>query len=294
MVEGIGMPGKDGTLHVIPSLIQEKLAAFEGLEPAFRESFIYIEQVHGQRRFPAVPLAAIVRYLHALWLCDRKDALLSVPLTLPRYDRRRALDLLLAWREGDSAAVVAFLEEKLDMLPFTELMGQIQDAAAAKNDAVVARLRHGRAILLNRGMNLHHALDTLFAPAPQALVVEVQRVCDEQGITAEEIRRQQALLDTPLYSYAPHAELARRNMVVMNSLGVRVTESPADRPGARTASVSPPEQPLPAYADAPIAHESEFTPPSFSTPAYFPTHTPPPVADEGPEEVVREAGDGSF
>jgi hypothetical protein len=288
------MPGKDDTLHVIPPLTKEKLAAFERLEPAFRESFVYVEQMHGQRRFPAVPLAAIVRYVHALWLCDRKDALLSVPLTLPRYDRRRALDLLLDWQEGDTAAVVAFLEEKLDLLPFAGLTRQIQAAEAAGEPAVVARLRHGLAVLLNRGMNLHHALGTLFAPSPRDLVAAVRTVCAEQGITPEEIRRQQALLDAPLYSYAPHAELARRNMVVMNSLGVRVTDSPADRPGDRTASVSPPEQPLPAYADAPIGHETEFTPPSFSTPAYFPTQTSPPVADQGPEEVVREAGGGSL
>jgi hypothetical protein len=286
------MPVKDDTLQVIPPLIQEKLAAFERLEPAFRESFVYVEQMHGQRRFPAVPLAAIVRYVHALWLCARKDALLSVPLTLPRYDRRRALDLLLEWQEGDTAAVVVFLEEKLDMLPFGELTRQIEASAAAGDEAVVARLRHGRAILLNRGINLHHALEVMFAPSPRELVSAVRTVCAEQGITPEEIRRQQALLDTPVYRYMPHAELARRNMVVMNSLGVHVTESPADRPGERTARVSSPEQPLPAYAEVPIAHETEFTPPSFSTPAYFPTHTPPPVADQGPEEVVREAGGG--
>src|SRR6476661_8919461 len=109
------MSGKDGTLYAIPPLVQEKLAAFDQLEPTFRASFAYVAQMHGQRRFEAVPVADSVRYLSALWVCDCKDALLSVPVTLPRYDRRRALDLLLGWQEGRTSDVVMFLERKLDM-----------------------------------------------------------------------------------------------------------------------------------------------------------------------------------
>lgn len=273
------MPDPDATPPAIPPLVREKLAAFDRMARAFQAGFAYVEQMHGQRRFSRVPVSATVRYLHSLWLCDRKDALLSVPQTRPRYDQRRALNLLLAWQEGDIASVVAFLEHKLDMLPFAQLTRHLQEAQqeaqqrqpAAEDAAVVDRLRHGRAILINRGLNLHHALEAIFALPADQLAAEVRIACARRGHAPERIREQQEVLDTPLYSYRKHPALARRNMLAMNRAGVDGADSPPDRPGGRTARVSPAGRPLPAYADVPLAHQIAFTPPPYSTLPYSPT-----------------------
>lgn len=276
------MPGKNETLHPIPPLIQEKLAAFDRIEPAFRGGFAYVEQMHGQRRFEAVSVADVVRYLSALWVCDRKDALLSVPVAIPRYDRRCALDLLLGWQKARTADVVQFLERKLDLQTFAQLAREIEAARAAGDTPLGGRLRHGWGILLNRAFNLHHALDAIFALSGDDLLVEVRRACAELGHSPDEIHEQRALLDTPAYSYVPHPELARRNMLVMNAIGVQITENAADRPGERTARVAAPAPPLPAYADAPLPHALEFTPPPLSTLGFYPAYSllPPPPSRE--------------
>jgi hypothetical protein len=59
-------------------LAQQKLAAVEQLQPECEASFRFVQEVHGQRRFAAVPVAETVFSLHALWVCERKDRLLSV------------------------------------------------------------------------------------------------------------------------------------------------------------------------------------------------------------------------
>jgi hypothetical protein len=60
------------------SLATQKLAVFEQLQPVFEASFRFVQEVHGQRRFSAFPVAKTVHYLHALWVCECKDLLLSM------------------------------------------------------------------------------------------------------------------------------------------------------------------------------------------------------------------------
>src|SRR5260221_2136688 len=228
------MSRKDNTLHAIPPVVREKLAAFDQLEPVFRASFHYVEQMHGEARFPTLPTAAIVRYLHALFICHCKDALLSVSTTTSRYDHCRALDLLLSWQAGQTLPIVEFLEAKLDMQLFLPLARQLDAAETSGNMESARRLRHGLQILLNRAHNLYAALDTIFGLPRAGLLDEVRGACAEFGHTPDELRKESEWLATPLYSYLPHAELARSNMLVMNSLGVEVTSHLADRPGDRT------------------------------------------------------------
>jgi hypothetical protein len=280
------MPGKESTLHAIPPVVREKLEAFDQLELEFRASFYDVEQMHGETRFPAVPIAAIVRYVHALFICHCKDALLSVSTTIARYDHRRALDLLLGWQAGQTLPVVEFLEAKLDMQLFLPLARQLEAAETSGNVESARRLRHGTQILLNRAHNLYATLDTIFGLPRSGLLDEVRGACAEFGLSPDALRQEFERLATPLYSYLPHAELARRNMLVMNSLGVEVTSHLADRPGDRTARVLPATPPLPAYAENPIPHEVEFTPPSYSTAPFIPGDVPPPVDDARPEEQI--------
>jgi hypothetical protein len=60
------------------TLAEQKLAAFEQLQPEFEARFRFVQEVHGQRRFAAFPVASTVSYLHALWVCECKDRLLNV------------------------------------------------------------------------------------------------------------------------------------------------------------------------------------------------------------------------
>lgn len=279
------MPRKDGALYVIPPLILEKLAAFDQLEPAVRASFRDVEQMHGEARFPTVPVAQIVRYLHALFLCHCKDALLSVPTTTTRYDHHGALDLLDGWQRGETPPVVAFLEAKLDMQPFLPLARQLDAAETSGHQESARRLRHGMQTLLNRAHNLHAALDSIYGLPRAGLLDEVRGACAQFGHTPDEIRREREWLASTLASYLPHAELGRRNMLVMNSLGVAMTDSLSDRPGERTARVRPGTPPLPPYAENPIPRELAITPPPYSPPPYVLTAAPAPVADEGPEPI---------
>ena len=138
-------------------LIQQKLAAFEQIEAEFSTSFRFKQDVHGQKRFSSFPLDYSVRYLHALWVCECKDRLLSIYKNITRYEGERCLELLRGWQEGNSADVVEFLQQKLDMLPFGELTRQYHHALQEGGEYGLAqRLEHGRAILLNRGINLMH------------------------------------------------------------------------------------------------------------------------------------------
>jgi hypothetical protein len=67
-------------------LAKQKLAVFEQLQPAFEASFCFVQEVHGQRRFSAFPVAQTVHYLHALWICECKDRLLSIYKNIIRYE----------------------------------------------------------------------------------------------------------------------------------------------------------------------------------------------------------------
>lgn len=246
-----------GPSGVVPELIRQKLIAFEGIESEFIESFQYKEAMHGQRRFERLPIVDTVRYLHALWICERKDALLSVPYSKARYEGRRCLELLREWQgpEHSSVEVVAFLHRKLDMLEFAELTRQVEEARRTGKRDVAERLIYGRLIQLNRNFNLSQALDAIFTVGPDELAEQVRLACHHYGHTLEQIEQQLAEMESPMYSWAPHPVLARRNMEVMNHLGVAATENAADRPGSRTDRVMRPTSPQPAYAEQMIVGE---------------------------------------
>src|SRR5579863_3019091 len=160
-------------------LVKQKLAAFEQLQPVFEECFPFVQQVHGQQRFATFPVASTVRYLHALWICECKDRLLSIYKNIERYEGSYCLHLLLRWQEGETADVVDFLQRKLDTMPFADLTRQISEAKVHhKDDGLAHRLIHGRGILLNRGMNLMQALDAIFALPEEQLVGEVRAACE--------------------------------------------------------------------------------------------------------------------
>lgn len=235
------------TLH----LAQQKLAAFEQLQPEFERSFRFVQEVHGQRRFSVFPVSETVHYLHALWVCERKDLLLSVYKNIIRYEGHLCLSLLERWQAGESAEVVAFLQRKLDGLPFAELTSQIQQAHAAysTDPGMVRRLVHGRQVLLNRGMTLMLAFEAIFALPEDDLVREVQAACRTYGHAPFQIEQQLAELENPLYTYAPHQSLAQRNMLIMNRLGVTIMTLPTDRPGERSWKVLAPKEPLHPFAE---------------------------------------------
>src|SRR6185312_6517222 len=119
--ERCAMAGKDTMVTEMPPIVAAKMAAFDLLLPEFEASFPYVVDMQGQRRFERLEVAGVVRYLHALWVCERKDLLLSVPHTIRRYEGSRALQLLAAWQQGEVAEVVAFLQARLDALPFSEI-----------------------------------------------------------------------------------------------------------------------------------------------------------------------------
>jgi hypothetical protein len=247
------------------TLVTQKLEAFEQLQSEFEASFHFVQDIHGQRRFPAFSISSIVNYLHALWICECKDRLLGVPKTIERYEGEHCLELLRSWQEGYTAGVVAFLQHKLDMLPFAELTRQIHEAQQLGGEYGLARrLVHGRAILLNRGMNLMQALDAIFALPGKELLKEVQAACMHYGHTPVQIEQQLAALAAPLYSYLRHPALAQRNMAVMNKMGVNVTLKPDDLPGLRSWRVLEPVEPMPPYAEHIIAGYQELTLPAHN------------------------------
>jgi hypothetical protein len=255
---------------VLPPVVAEKLAAFERLQPEFETSFRYIQDVQGQRRFPNFSLDAVVRYLHALWVCDRKDRLLSVPRTIERYEGERCLELLHRWQAGEVTEVVEFLQRRLDSQPFSILTRQIEtlqrqgDESAraptfAAEGALIERLKHGRLVLLNRAMNLMQAFEPIFTLPPQQVLAEVQAACAHYNHQPEQIKRQQTALQTDLYAFVAHPALARRNMLAMNKLGIQVASDAADQPGRRSARVAEPTMPDRPYAEEIIKGYVEMT-----------------------------------
>jgi len=198
-------------------LARQKLAAFERLQPEFEASFRFVQDVHGQRRFSAFPVIETIHYLHALWVCECKDRLLSIYRNIVRYEGHYCLDLLRRWQAGETPEVVAFLQRKLDGLPFAELTRQIREATTAGHagDGLLHRLVHGRLVLLNRGMNLMQALNAIFALSEDDLIRQVREACTHYGHHPGQIEQQLAEMGGPLYSYTPHQLLAQRNMLVM-------------------------------------------------------------------------------
>ena len=250
-------------IPAIQELIEQKLAAFEQLQPEFEQCFQFIQQVHGQQRLATFPVADMVRYLHGLWICELKSLLLSVPRTVKVYEGRYCLELLCYWQEeGDATDVVAFLHRKLDMMPLADLTRQVHLASTRHaDDGLAQRLRHGRMILLNRGMNLMQALDTLFSVSEEELLKQVTEACERYGHLASQITKQIEEMNARIYSPIPHPALARRNMVVMNKLGMSVMHKPADLPGQRSWRVLPTEKPLKPFAEHIVAGYQELTTP---------------------------------
>ena len=113
------------TAAQVPEVVQRKLEAFESIQAEFEKCFQFEQDVHGQKRFSSFPVGQVVTYLHALWVCERKDRLLSIYKNIRRYEGQRCLELLRGWQEGQSADVVAFLTRKLDMFPFATITTQI-------------------------------------------------------------------------------------------------------------------------------------------------------------------------
>lgn len=234
----------------VPELVQRKLEAFERMQAEFERCFSFDQEVHGQKRFPSFPVGKIVYYLHALWLCECKDRLLSIYKNIRRYEGRRCLELLQGWQAGQNAEVVAFLVHKLDMFPFADITAQIEEARNQREDEELARrLEHGRRIVLNRGMNLMRALEAVFALSQDDLLSEIRLACEQYGHTPAQIEAQLAELETPLYAYRPHQLLAQRNMVVMNKLDIDVLAQAADQPGERARPISPAAGPAAPFAD---------------------------------------------
>jgi hypothetical protein len=243
------------------SLAEHKLAAFEQLQPEFECCFHFVQDVQGQRRFETFPVSATVRYLHALWICECKDRLLSVPKNMPRYEGSYCLKLLQSWQTGASAEVSAFLQRKLDGMSFADLTSQIELAQGARqvNSGLIAHLTHGRQVLLNRAMNLTKAFDTIFALSMQELIQEVQAACEKFGHRLEQMEQQLAEMETPLYACVPHQLLAQRNMLIMNKVGINALTLSDDLPGTHLESVIPNRVPAIAFAEYIISGYRELT-----------------------------------
>lgn len=248
-------------------LAKQKLEVFERLQPAFEASFRFVQEVHGQQRFSAFPVAETVRYLHALWVCECRDRLLSMYKNIVRYEGQLCLTLLRRWQEGETADVVAFLHRKLDGLPFAELTSQVQQASITHADTgLIRRLVHGRLVLLNRAINLMQALDAIFAWSDDDLRREVRAACTHCGHRPDQIEQQLAELEGPLYGYVPHPLLAQRTMVVMNTLGRQVMTLPTDRPGERSWKVAAPTKAPRPFAEQVIAGYLELVSPTHNNP----------------------------
>jgi hypothetical protein len=247
----------------MPVIVRQKLEAFERLQPEFEASFQFIMDVHGQKRFESFSIADIVRYLHALWVCECKDRLLSIYKNIERHEGRTCLELLRGWQEdGDSADIIAFLQRKLDMLPLATITRQIHEARFKhRNDGLAQRLIYGRKILLNRGINMMLAFDAVVALSQEVLLKEVRNACQFYNHRPEQIARQLAEFNAPLFAYMPHQALARRNMTVMNKLTIDGIQIPADLPGYRSWRIVSPVEPLSPFAEHVVAGYLELTAP---------------------------------
>ncbi len=247
-------------------LAKQKLEAFERLQSEFEACFHFVQEVHGQRRFSTFPVIESVHYLHALWICECKDRLLSVYKNIERYEGRYCLELLRRWQEGETADVIAFLHTKLDGFSFVELTRQIIEAktALSPDNGLVRRLLHGRLNLLNRSLNLLQALDAIFVLSEDELRNEVLEACAQYGHVPRQIEVQLAEMEDPLYSYVPHRLLAQRNMLVMNKLGVKVMTLPTDRPGERSWKVAAPKESMSHFAEHMIEGYLELISPTHN------------------------------
>ena len=246
----------------IQEIVRQKLDAFEQLRPAFEESFPFVQQVHGQRRFSTFPVALTVCYLHSLWVCERKDRLLSIYKNIERYEGAYCLELMRRWQVGQTADVIDFLNRKLDMLPLSDLTRQIHEAKLAGADnGLVRRLMEGRGTLLNRGMNLMSMCDAIFALSEEQLIDEVRAACQQYGHRPEQIEQQLAQFDDPLYAHVTSQALAQRNMEVMNRMGVQVMSRPIDQPGERSRRVLEPTTEPHSFAEHLIVGYVELTAP---------------------------------
>ena len=249
-------------------LIAKKLALFEAMREDFDASFIYVQNVHGQRRLLSFPVAATVRYCHALWVCECKDLVLSIPQTITRYDGRQALEALRDWQQGDVSGIVALLEHKLHYMPFAAITGAIQQAKQTGDRTLAKRLTQGRWRLLNRAQNFQRALTAIFVLSSRSLVRQAQAACALYQHTPEQIAAQLADLQSPVFSMVRSPALAQRNMIAMNAIGITVTSDSSDQPGQRTAVVLAPTMPLPPYAEHVLAGEITLLAP------YVPILTP--------------------
>jgi hypothetical protein len=246
----------------ISPLVQLKIDTFERMQPEFEVSFQFVQDVHGQKRFPSFQVSDVVRYLHALWICERKGRLLGVPKTVKEYEGKRCLELLRLWQQEDTASVVDFLQHKLDMLPVAQITQQYSEAYHLRqDDGLAQRLAHGRLIMLNRGFNLMQALDAIFALSDDALSEEVRATCEQYGHLPEQIAQQLEEMDSSLYAYVPNQALAQRNMLVMNELGMNVVFRPSDLPGQRSWRILPATEPLSPYAEQVVEGYQELTAP---------------------------------
>ncbi|HEV2405508.1 MAG TPA: hypothetical protein VGR88_08655 [Ktedonobacterales bacterium] len=275
------IPNWSAPVAGVDELTARKLEAFDRLELSFEASFAYLREMHGERRFASVPVERSVAYLHALWVCECKDWLLSVPKTIARYEGGASLQALRAWQQGDEATVIAFIERKLNGLNFAMLSRRLREARDAGDTAQAERLAHGRTILLNRAYNLNAALDAIFAAAPEEAARQVSEASARFGHTPQEIERQLADFKTPLYSYTPHPALARRNMRMMNRLGVRGADSDTDRPGERTSNVEASDLPFAPYAQEVISNEHTLSSMADNNPKHLDLAMPPLDLDDG-------------
>ena len=253
------------TIIAVQELVKQKLAAFVELQPTFEECFQFVQQVHGQQRFPTFPVASTVRFLHALWVCECKDRLLGIYKNIERYEGAYCLRLLLRWQEGETADVVEFLQRKLDTMPFGDLTRQIHAAKSQhEGDGLARRLIDGRGVLLNRGMNLMQALDAIFSLSDEQLIGEVRAACEQYDHRPQQIEQQIADLSTDLYAYVPSRLLAQRNIEVMNKMGVHVMNRPSDQPGNRSWRVLEPTLPPGPFAVYLIEGYVELTGPQHN------------------------------
>jgi hypothetical protein len=249
----------------VPEVVQQKLDAFERIQAEFEECFRFKQDVHGQKRFSSFTIEEIVYYLHALWLCERKDRLLSVYKNIRRYQGDRCLELLRVWQEGQSAEVAAFLLNKLDMYPFVDVTAQIEKAYHQQDaESLVCILESGRLILVNRGVNLMHALETIAVHSGDDLRDEVRRASERYGHTPAQIEEQLAEMTTPLSTYRPHALLAQRNMMTMNRLGADVSSLTTEPSCVRSWYPTPAEETQAPFAEQVIDGYLPMLAPTFN------------------------------
>ena len=248
------------------TLAHQKLAAFTQLQPEFEASFCFVQDVHGQRRFAAFAVTETVRYLHALWICECKDQFLSVYKNIVRYEGQHCLHLLRDWQAGETAAVVAFLQRKLDGLPFADLTHQIHDARIKHpvGDGVHQRLVHGCLVLISRGMNMLQAVESICTLPEDVLIQEVRTACIQYGHTPCQIEQQLASAADLCSSYVPHHLLAQRNMLVMNLMAKNIMILPTDLPGERSWKVVAPMEPPGSFAESVIGTYLELIAPTHN------------------------------